>query len=159
VRRVSRRIAVPTVNVTAIEQRSEPDGEPSRAHFLPCPEALLLDNACLLINEAFGERGYGCYLVGSALKRREFRDVDVRYIMKDDEFDALFTSSPGVNALWSLVCSSVSLLLQRQSGLPVDFQIQRMTDANKKYPGGRHALGVFVAPELRAEQGEAGEAK
>jgi hypothetical protein len=51
VRRVSRRIAVPTVNVTAIEQRSEPDGEPSRAHFLPCPEALLLDNACLLINE------------------------------------------------------------------------------------------------------------
>ena len=33
--------------------------------------------------------------------------------------------------------------LARQSGLPIDFQIQRRTEANIQYPGQRQALGMF----------------
>ena len=41
------------------------------------------------------------YLVGSVEERADFRDVDVRTILDDDEFDALFGERP---QLWALVC-------------------------------------------------------
>lgn len=41
----------------------------------------------------------------------------------------------------------ISGWLSARSGLPVDFQIQRMTDANAEYPDQpRCALGLFYAP-------------
>ena len=39
------------------------------------------------MEQAFGSI---CYLVGSATKRPDFRDVDVRMILDDEEFHALF---------------------------------------------------------------------
>jgi len=44
----------------------------------------------------------------------------------------------------SLMCSSISLWLSQRSGLPVDFQIQRMTQANENEKGTRVALGMFL---------------
>jgi hypothetical protein len=120
-------------------------GRGDRANYLPAPEYFLLNQACLAVHSGLG--GFGCYLVGSSLVRRDYRDVDVRYILDDERFDALFPGAAGqpqLNALWSLMCSSIALLLKQQTGLPIDFQIQRQTDANAKFSGPRSALGIFL---------------
>lgn len=118
--------------------------EVKRANYLPVPHVFNLNQACMVLAHAF-DCG-GVYLVGSCLHKRDYRDVDVRAIVSDDEYDRLF---PGIgieqhHALWSVMCASISLYLERASGLPIDFQIQKMSEANRKYPKGvRHALGLF----------------
>lgn len=120
-----------------------------RANWLPAPHFFNLNQACGMLVEAFG---HCVYLVGSSLERRDYRDVDVRVILEDAEFDRLFPGAgegPAWNPLWSVMCSAISLHLSQQSGLPVDFQIQRMTEANEKHPGGggrRHPIGLFLVP-------------
>jgi predicted nucleotidyltransferase len=96
------------------------------------------------IAEAFG--GELPYLVGSAARGKAWRDVDVRLILPDNEYDALF---PGhakpdhVDGRWALLCAAISELGTLRTGLPIDFQIQRMSEANDLYGSGvRHALGL-----------------
>lgn len=120
-----------------------------RANWLPAPAAFNLSMACVAVNKAFGDH-FGCYLVGSSLRKRDYRDVDVRLILADEEFARLFgegaQSCPQLNPTWSLFCSAISLFLQTHTGLPVDFQIQQQTEANKEFGGAehqRHPLGVF----------------
>lgn len=116
-----------------------------RANYIPAPHYFNLNNACRVLNDAFDS--VGVFLVGSALERQDFRDVDVRCILDDEEFERLFPNavgSPPNHALWSIMCVSISLYLSEQSKLPVDFQIQQMTAANKKHDGKRSALGIFV---------------
>ena len=126
---------------------SDEKQEKWRANYIPAPHFYNLNQAVALINRAFG--GFGCYLVGSSRERRDYRDVDVRLILSDAEYDHLFRSSDGqgwVNPLWSLMCTSISLWLKQQTDLPVDFQIQRQTQANADHPGvgNRAALGIFL---------------
>jgi hypothetical protein len=86
-----------------------------------------LDQACHPFLEAFGEHPY---LVGSAMQRPDFRDVDVRLILPDDEYDALFAERKG---LWALLSRLGATYLRAKTGLPVDFQVQRQTEANAKF--------------------------
>lgn len=79
------------------------------------------------------------YLVGTAQTGGDYRDVDVRTILPDDQFDAMFGGKP---VLWSKFCFLVSDHLGRQTGLPVDYQVQRATEANEKYAGERNPLGI-----------------
>lgn len=96
-----------------------------------------LDQACVPIWRAFG---HCTYLVGSAFTGSgEHRDVDVRTILPDEEFDALFSGGP---ALWELICVSVGQRLCDATGLPVDYQIQRMTEANANFTGPRNPIGT-----------------
>jgi hypothetical protein len=84
--------------------------------------------------------GGSTYLVGTAANGGDYRDVDVRTILQDEEFDRLFSGHPD---LWALVCSSIAMRLVAATGLPIDYQIQRMTEANETYPGGnRHPVGL-----------------
>lgn len=125
-----------------------------RANYLGVPEFFLLNQACLIVREALDTP----YLVGSCLHKRDFRDVDVRVILDDAHYDHLFPGTQGrapqTQALWSLICSATSEQLRRITGLPIDFQIQRMTQANEEYSGPRHALGIYphyaAGPELGA---------
>lgn len=96
-----------------------------------------LDEACAPFLSAFGEHPY---LVGSASERPDFRDVDVRLILPDEEFDALFADRKG---LWALLSRLGSTYLRDKTGLPVDFQVQRQSQANVKYGnlGERNPLG------------------
>ena len=107
------------------------------------PEYLLLDSSCHIINEAFNDT---CYLVGSCLNTKDFRDVDVRMIMDDDKFERFFGDvHPAVNACWSLICMSISLYLKHNTGLRVDFQIQkrsRVKESDWKKP--RYSMGFYV---------------
>lgn len=123
-----------------------------RPHWLPAPHFFALNQACAFVNQALDGYGFGCFLVGSSLKRRDYRDVDVRYVMEDASYDRLFRNPPNAgsctgsyyNALWSLMCLSISRWLSESTGLPVDFQIQRQTQANAEHPKRRNALGVFL---------------
>ena len=99
-----------------------------------------LNHACLLIAEAFPMH---TYLVGSCMETADFRDVDVRTILPDDEFDAIFS---GREFFWSVFCHGVSHYLSDVSGLPVDYQVQRMTEANEKYDGMRNPIGKRSRP-------------
>jgi len=118
-----------------------------RANYLPSPHYYNLNQACVIINRAFSS-SFGCYLVGSSIKRRDYRDVDVRLIMADEEYDRMFKNDHGyTNPLWSLMCTTISAWLSQQSNLPIDFQIQRQTQANKNHSTKtgceRQALGIF----------------
>lgn len=108
-----------------------------RANYLPLSREYLLNEACKPVAAALDANPM---LVGSCLTTADYRDVDVRTILPDDEFDALFGERP---ELWSLLCLTTSEYLSRASGLPVDFQVQRMSDA-VRYPGGRSALAMPI---------------
>jgi hypothetical protein len=86
----------------------------------------LLDQACQPLREAFPD--YGPYLVGTATERGPFRDVDVRLIMEDPEYDKL-AAAVGMPAIWFLGLS-IGQYLASLTGLPIDFQVQRATEAN-----------------------------
>lgn len=123
-----------------------------RAHFLPAPHFFNLQQACHTLEAAFRCDGpSGIYLVGSSIKKRDYRDVDVRCILPDDEFERLFPKCPNnryLHALWCVMCSTISLWLSQHTDLPIDFQIQSMSEANRLYPTAednpRNFLGLFV---------------
>jgi hypothetical protein len=121
-----------------------------RAHWLGAPQFFNLNRACCAVDQAFG--GACTYLVGSSLERRDYRDVDVRVILDDEHYDRLFPGLVGHNEelhpLWSVMCASIVLYLSQHSGLPIDFQIQRRTQANERYPMREHprnAVGIFLS--------------
>lgn len=116
-------------------------------HYLTTTDYFKLDVACIPLQQAFGAQG-GVYLVGSVLRKSDWRDVDIRAILDDAEFDRLFpqTDRLGENAQWKIICVSMSHYLSGVTGLPIDFQIQRQTQANEEYPKDhqRDAIGLFI---------------
>jgi hypothetical protein len=78
---------------------------------------------------------------------KKWRDVDVRLILSDEEYEQLGLGDPEHshnNAKWTALVLAFSALGRHMTGLPIDFQIQQQTRANKLYPGGRSALGVHT---------------
>jgi len=99
------------------------------------PEFWALDEACKPIRTAFPD--FGPYLVGSVMERPTYRDVDVRLILKDKKYDRLN------DAQWGLLGFIISRHLAAVTGLPIDFQVQRQTEASAAYgEKPRNPLGV-----------------
>ena len=117
-----------------------------KATYIGAPACFALELACQHLREAFGE--YGIYLVGSALDRQDWRDVDVRYILPDYAFDKLFPDA-GKNweqdPRWLVMTVAISAWLKAQTGLPIDFQFQPQTHANERHRGKRSALGIRIS--------------
>jgi hypothetical protein len=114
--------------------------EQTKAVYIGAPACLALELCCQHINEAFD--GFGCYLVGSAT---DWRDVDVRLIMEDDDFAELFPDARQHwegDPRWLLLTVSISQWMSNQTGLPIDFQFQPKTHANDRHKGTRYALGL-----------------
>lgn len=105
------------------------------------PNWIYLNQFGELVHDAFGDYPY---LVGSAAAGKEWRDVDVRLILPDEEYEKLIgeLKKPEVlNHRWTALCLAFSELGKKITGLPIDFQIQQRTDANKEFPTQpRHAL-------------------
>jgi hypothetical protein len=125
-----------------------------KTSYIGAPKVFALHAACQQINDAFGS--FGCYLVGSALERPDWRDVDIRFIMPDDEFRKLFPDvHPGgcfweYDPRWLLLITSISEHLSRVTGLPIDFQIQPQTFANENHNKQRNAIGLRLGkPEAK----------
>lgn len=115
--------------------------------YIGAPEVFSLSLICDQVAKAFGE--HVCYLVGSALQRPDYRDVDVRLIIGDAKWHALFGSNENgeLSIFWSLICTSISEYIEKRTGLNVDFQIQSMTTANGALHGKRkrQPLGMYVS--------------
>lgn len=111
----------------------------SRTSYLQLADFERLDQWCRLVRAAFPDQ-YGPFLVGSAMTRPTFRDVDVRVILTDIEFDGRFADPIQLR----MHNRAFSAWGQRDTGLPIDFQIQRFTDANAKFPGpgNRNPVGL-----------------
>ncbi len=111
--------------------------------YLDAPDLTRLDMASVIVLSWLDTP----YLVGSCLTRPDFRDVDVRVILDDKRYDALFPGAPWPHdhALRHLIEASVSEHYVRATGLRVDFQIQRGTQANARYPHKRIPLGIYPA--------------
>lgn len=121
------------------------------ASYLSPPDLHRLDWACVPIRRAFGTPPY---LVGSALTRPDFRDIDLRLILDDDVVERMFGPHPATGLLGDnndpprvrlLLNIALSDLIARAAGLPwpIDFQIQSMTEANTpENDGVRNPMGV-----------------
>jgi hypothetical protein len=108
----------------------------NRASMLTVAQMFRLNAACKVITETFD--GRPPYLVGSALTDRDYRDVDVRMMLDDDMFAAMFG-----NPRWlALANAAMSEWLVQSTGLPIDFQFQDTTKANAENSGGRNPLGM-----------------
>lgn len=121
------------------------------------PQTTLLEAFGQWIYDAFGETAYQ---VGSSTQGKTWRDVDVRLMLDDDEFHALF---PGYrdasqrDARWALVCAAISELGKRLTGLPIDFQIQAAAEANEKFGRAgenhyRNPLWLYNHASVQAER-------
>jgi len=107
--------------------------------YLDAPALTDLDIASIMVCEALDTP----YLVGSCLARPDYRDVDIRVILDDERFDAMFPRPNNLDPLRHLIEQAITRYYVAATGLRIDFQIQRMTEANAKYPGIRHPLGVY----------------
>ena len=100
-------------------------------------QMFLLDLACKPIQEGIGDT----YHVGtSADGRQGYRDVDVRTILSDEQYGALLTA---INAEGiAFMGLAIGHYLHALSGLPIDYQIQQQSAANRMHQGMRNPLGM-----------------
>jgi hypothetical protein len=120
--------------------------------YVGAPAIFALEAACKQVAEAFGgyASGGGLYLVGSALERPDWRDVDLRFILPDAEFEQLFPDAGRhweFDERWLLLTVAISERLSKITGLPIDFQFQPQSHANERHAGPRHAVGLRFAKE------------
>lgn len=79
------------------------------------------------------------YMVGSVNRHPDFRDVDIRLLVDDDVFAANW-SDPIKHRL---INRAISTWGQRETGLPIDFQVQERTAANEQFEGEfRNPMGI-----------------
>jgi hypothetical protein len=97
------------------------------------PTTLLLDEFGYLVWAAFGDCPYH---VGSSVLKKEWRDVDVRLILSDEEYEQMELGDPKrpqENEKWVALALAFSALGKAMTGLPIDFQIQQQSDANATF--------------------------
>ena len=107
-----------------------------RASYLLLTDFERIEEWCRGIRILFGQPPY---MVGSVLHRKDYRDIDLRLMLPDKKFDREWRNPIKVR----LMNRAMSTWGQRETGLPIDFQIQRQSSANAKWPeDGRNAMGV-----------------
>lgn len=112
------------------------------------PQGIWLGKFGMIVADYFG---HVPYQVGSSLSSKEWRDVDVRLILPDEEYAELFGEPRNyTNSKVAAITLAFCALGRDMTGLPIDFQIQPQSYANE-YPGPRSALGEVRARVGRGE--------
>lgn len=134
-----------------------PSREKAKASYVGAPAIFALERECQLLWAAFcdpDDSYSGIYLVGSALEKPEWRDVDVRLMMGDEFFARLFPDALLHSAAWEkdprwlVMTTSIASHLRAATGLPVDFQFQPTKFANERHGGRpRLSLGAISKPQ------------
>lgn len=117
------------------------------------PADLYLEDFGYQIWAAFGETPYH---VGSSLMNKQWRDVDVRLILSDEQYERMGLGDPKYphnNRKWVSLVMAYSALGKSMTGLPIDFQIQQQSYANEKFPGTRSALGILARLRFKQKDG------
>ena len=115
------------------------------------PAAIWLVKFGVIVRDYFG---HVPYQVGSSLTTKGWRDVDVRLILPDDEFTDRFGKDVDnqTNPRLAAITLAFATLGKAMTGLPIDFQIQSQTWANKHCPGPRSALIEIREPCCTEDQ-------
>jgi|SRR5665213_1053452 len=110
------------------------------------PAELKLQEFGSQVWNAFGSPPYHVGSSMPAVNKDGWRDVDVRMILSDEDWVAWGLGDPhSPNGKWVALCWAFSEMGKSITGLPIDFQIQQQTRANKVYGGeGRAALGIVA---------------
>lgn len=99
----------------------------ARATHLDVDEVRALDHWCHLLRRMFPTT-VGILHVGSSIVRPDYRDVDIRIVLDDDEYTALV---PLVNRL------DLHMLLsqwgRQMTGLRIDCQLQSVTESSEQH--------------------------
>lgn len=110
------------------------------------PQQMLLNQFGNIVSGAFGT--LDVYHVGSSMgeNKKDWRDVDIRLMLDDEEWSKLFGDlDPKLchsSKKWENLCIVFSHYGRHLTGLPIDFQIQRVKEANEEYKGGRSHCGT-----------------
>lgn len=109
------------------------------------PAGIWLNKFGVIVEDYFG---HTAYQVGSSLTSKDWRDVDVRLILRDDEFAEQFGEHAAAETHPKLaaVTLAFSALGTQMTGLPVDFQIQPLSHANGRYGDGMRSALIEVRP-------------
>lgn len=107
-----------------------------RMSYLSVDQMRSLDHWCHLLRMSFGEIPF---LVGSAITRPDYRDVDIRIPLDDGTFDTFPMDVGDLNML-------LSRWGKQMTGLPIDCQVQRLSEFRSH---GDRAYPRFLASELR----------
>jgi hypothetical protein len=109
--------------------------EKHRASYLTMSQQYDLNHAC----KPLAGIGYGTYHVGSSLAKSDYHDVDLRCILADEEYEEMIRlgGEPWLNFL----NTAISEWVGARTGLPIDFQFQKASEANEKYKGVRNGVG------------------
>jgi hypothetical protein len=133
-----------------VQAHAEDPAAPPVGNYVGMPGALHLDLFGQQVRAAFG---HPPYLVGSATRLKQWRDVDVRLILPDAEFAALGLRCDGVPcAKLDSLNMAYAALARHMTGLPIDFQIQQQTRANARY-GDHPRLALIAACQLQFANG------
>lgn len=113
------------------------------------PASMYLDLFGKVVLDAFDEVPY---LVGSAFRGKQWRDVDVRLMLDEQAYERFIGDGEAnsQNPRWRALCMAFSELGRRITGLPIDFQIQRRTEANEHFKGFRQPL-IWAYPPSKDE--------
>lgn len=117
--------------------------------YVGMPALLHLEQFGSYVWDAFG---HPPLLVGSSMRRKRWRDVDVRLVLPNSEYCRVFRLDPVEGAdfdevaardhwnagthrcpIWVSLCLAYSALAKQMTGLPVDFQIQPKVSAEKLF--------------------------
>lgn len=111
------------------------------------PAGIRLIKFGVMVRDYFGEISYH---VGSSLETKQWRDVDVRLILDDADFEQRFgkNKSAETNPKLASITLAFAALGKEMTGLPIDFQIQPQSHANKVY-GGKTRSALLEVAEVR----------
>ena len=131
----------------------KPTGNPDKTRAgIGMPTTLLLQEYGRALFDVFGEVPYH---VGSSLNGATWRDVDVRVMLDKEQYASMGFGDPEhshENAKWCGYALAFSLLGQKMTGLPIDFQIQETEHANRLYSTNRSALIVGILRRQKSAQ-------
>lgn len=117
------------------------------------PASLFLDDFGSVVWDAFGEPPY---LVGSSLTGKKWRDVDVRLLLDDAVYESMGLGHPErthANGKWRALVLAFSALGKQMTGLPIDFQIQQRSLANRLFsPKAGHRRSALGCIPLRYKE-------
>lgn len=109
--------------------------------YVGMPRALKLNQFAAHVKQAFNAYN-NVYLVGSALKTKEWHDLDIVVILSDEEWARHFVSpeSRFLDPKWIALVLAFSALGKEMLECAVDFQIHPKSYSDINFPGERLLL-------------------